>query len=63
MTDSIFNDRFHWCALAAGFLAAMEDRLHDSEYVKQLTYDFYKQGAFRERVRAAKVLERHESNV
>lgn len=61
MTDTIFNDPFHWCALAAGFIAVLEDRLHDSLYVKQLTYEFYDQGAFRERVKPQRVLETRES--
>jgi len=38
---------FHWCALAAAFVAAGEGRLHDSAYAKQLTYDLYEGGAFR----------------
>lgn len=51
MTADIFNDRFHWCALAAGFLATSEGRLDDSAYVKQLAYEFYEEGAFRDRVK------------
>lgn len=47
MTDNFWKDRFHWCALAAGFLAASEGRLHDSDYVKRLTYEFYEEGAFK----------------
>ena len=46
---TFWNDRFHWCALAAGFLAASEGRLGDSEYVRRLTYQWYEEGAFRER--------------
>jgi hypothetical protein len=53
MAHTIFNDRFHWCALAAGFIAASEDRLHDTLYVKELTYEFYEEGAFRDRVKCA----------
>jgi hypothetical protein len=49
-TEPIWNDRFHWCALAAGFLAASEGKLGDSEYCKRLTYEFYEAGAFRDRV-------------
>lgn len=49
MTDSIFTDRFHWCALAAGFFAAIEGRLEDSEYVRRLTYQWYEEGAFADR--------------
>lgn len=50
MSEDFFDNRFHWCALAAGFIAASEDRLHDSLYVRQLAYEFYEQGAFRDRV-------------
>jgi len=35
------NDPFHWCALAAGSIAAEDGRLDDSEYVRQLTYAMY----------------------
>lgn len=52
VTDDIFNDRFHWCSLAAGFLAASEGWLHDSERVRQLAYQWYEEGAFAERVAA-----------
>lgn len=51
MTDDLWSDRFHWCALAAGFLAASEGRLHDSEYVRRLGYQWYEEGAFAEQVR------------
>ena len=48
MIDPEFwNDRFHSCALAAGFLAAAEGRLAESEYVRLLAYDLYESGAFR----------------
>jgi hypothetical protein len=50
MTDDFWNDRFHWCALAAGFLAASEGRLWDSEYVRNLAYQWYEEGAFANRV-------------
>lgn len=49
MTDDIFTDRFHLCALAAGFLAASEGRLDDSEYVRRLAYQWYEEGAFADR--------------
>ncbi len=52
MTEPFWNNRFHWCALAAGFLAASEGRLDDSLYVKDLAYGFYESGAFRDRVPA-----------
>lgn len=52
MTYDCWSDRFHWCALAAGFIAASEDRLHDSQYVRDLAYRMYEEGAFRDRVRA-----------
>lgn len=61
MSDTVFNDRFHWCALAAGFIATCEDRLNDSDYVKQLAYEFYEQGAFAEHVASRRVLEKHDS--
>lgn len=50
MTEPFWDNRFHWCALAAGFLAATEGRLDDSHYVKDLAYGFYESGAFRDRV-------------
>lgn len=54
MTDDDFwFNRFHWCALAAGFLAAREGRLEDSDYVRRLAYAFYEDGAFRDRVQPA----------
>lgn len=49
MTDDFWSNRFHWCALAAGFLAAAEGRLGDSDCVKRLAYRTYESGAFRER--------------
>jgi hypothetical protein len=52
MTDPFWNDRWHWCALAAGFLAASEGRLEDSEYVRKLAYAFFEEGAFQNRVKA-----------
>lgn len=49
--DPFWSDRFHLCALAAGFLAAVEGRLQDSAYVKRLAYEMYESGAFRDRAR------------
>jgi hypothetical protein len=46
--DPVWSNRFHWCALAAGFLAAAEGRLDDSEYVRKLAYEFYETGAFQD---------------
>lgn len=48
-----WNNRFHWCSLAAGFLAASEGGLDDALYVRELAYSFYEQGAFRDRVKNA----------
>ena len=50
MADDIFDNRFHWCALAAGFLAASEGRLHEQEYVRELAYRWYEDGAFADRL-------------
>lgn len=50
MTDDFWNDRFHWCALAVGFEAAIEGWLHDSERVRRETYAFYESGGFRDRM-------------
>jgi hypothetical protein len=47
--DDFWSNRFHHCALAAGFLAASEGRLDDSRYVQQLAYSLYEQRAFRGR--------------
>lgn len=46
MPDDLFQDRFHYCALAAGLQALCEGRLHDSEYVKRLAYASYERGDF-----------------
>lgn len=45
--DEFWADRFHLCALAAGYRAASEGRLAESEYVRQLAYGLYEGGAFR----------------
>jgi hypothetical protein len=50
MSDPVWGNRFHWCSLAAGFLAAIEGRLYDSRYVRQLAYEFFETGAFQDRV-------------
>lgn len=52
MSENFWDDRFHWCALAAGFLAAGEGRLDDSGYVRRLTYELYESGTFRDRAAA-----------
>ncbi len=54
MTDDFWQDRFHYCALAAGFIAASEDKLDDALYVRELAYALYKEGAFRNRVQPAR---------
>ena len=43
MTDHVdfWQNRFHWYALAAGFLAHGEGWLAESEYVRQLAYTPY----------------------
>ncbi len=46
----VWGNRFHWCVLAAGFLADAEGRLGDSPYVQRLAYEMYESGAFRDRV-------------
>jgi hypothetical protein len=43
--EAFWSNRFHSCALAAGFLAASEGRLADSRYVQQLAYDLYERGS------------------
>lgn len=43
MTDDFWADDFHWAALAAGFIAQSQGRLQDSDYVKQLAYELYKE--------------------
>jgi hypothetical protein len=35
---------FHECALQAGFIAWLEGRLDDSDYVKKMAYEFYEKG-------------------
>lgn len=54
MTDDFWKDRFHYCALAAGIVAKTEGRLDDSEYVRQLAYRLYEEGAFKEAAQAHK---------
>ncbi len=49
-TDPFWSDRFHYCALAAGFIASAEGRLDDALYVRELAYGFFKEGAFRDYV-------------
>jgi hypothetical protein len=46
--DDFWSNRFHWCALAAGFQAARERKLDDSLSVRQIAYRLYESGAFRE---------------
>ena len=43
--EAFWSNRFHHCALAAGFLAASEGRLADSRYVQRLAYDLYESAA------------------
>jgi hypothetical protein len=52
-TDLVWSNRFHWCAVAAGFIAHAESRLAESSYVKELAYEIYESGAFRDRVTSA----------
>jgi hypothetical protein len=52
-SDDFWQNRFHWCALAAGFLAASEGCLADSRYVRKLAYEFYETGAFKDREKAS----------
>jgi hypothetical protein len=47
MTDDFWQDRFHWCALAASFIAAAEGRLDDSQFLHVLAYEMYEDGAFK----------------
>ncbi|HEV3005852.1 MAG TPA: hypothetical protein VGX78_15405 [Pirellulales bacterium] len=47
MSDDFWSDRFHYCALAAGYIAASEGRLDDSEYVRRLAYELYERRPFR----------------
>jgi hypothetical protein len=51
--QDFWDNRFHWCALAAGFIAASEGRLDDALYVRELAYSFYEEGAFRDRAEHA----------
>lgn len=50
VTDGFWTNRFHWCALAAGFQALVEGRFEDSLYVRELAYHFYETGGFADRV-------------
>lgn len=51
--DPFWSDRFHCCALAAGFIAAIEGRLDDAVYVRELAYCMYEEGAFRQQTERA----------
>lgn len=52
MTSAPFwSNHFHWCALAAGFIAWSEGRLDDSYYVRDLAYRMFAEGAFRDRAK------------
>ena len=42
MKNDFWDDPFHLCAIQAGFIAYCEGKLEDSEYVKKLCYEFYK---------------------
>jgi hypothetical protein len=50
-TDPFWSNRFHYCALTAGFIAASEGRLDDALYVRELAYALFEEGAFRDRVK------------
>jgi hypothetical protein len=50
MTEDFWSNRFHHCALAAGFIAESQGRLADALYVRELAYSLYEEGAFRDRV-------------
>jgi len=50
MSDDFWSDRFHCCALAAGFIAAAEGRLGDARYVRDLAYGIYENGTFASRL-------------
>ena len=52
LDDEFWSNRFHFCALAAGCVADSEGRLRDSEYVRQLAYKLFEEGAFKEEVPA-----------
>jgi hypothetical protein len=45
--EDFWQNRFHLCALAAGFIAVSEGRVSESRYVQQLAYELYERGAFR----------------
>jgi hypothetical protein len=52
--EDFWSNRFHWCALAAGGIAAREGRLDDSDYVRRLAFGLFEQGAFREESRTVR---------
>lgn len=60
--DAFWADRFHWCTLAAGFIAASEGRLQDSDYVRQLAYQGFQEGSFAEEARGRKVASKPAAN-
>ena len=47
MTAEFWANRFHHCALIAGFIASDKGRLADCQYVQQLAYDLFESGVFR----------------
>jgi hypothetical protein len=52
-TENFWSNRFHWCALAAGFLAGSEGRIDDPRYVQELAYHFFDTGAFKKQAKSA----------
>jgi hypothetical protein len=44
VTDPFWDNRFHTCALAVGFVAHAEGWLHDSERVRRVVYHLYERG-------------------
>jgi hypothetical protein len=47
LDPEFWQNRFHTCALVAGFLATRDGRLHDAGYVRQIAYQLYESGAYR----------------
>ncbi len=56
--DAFWENRFHACALAAGFIAAAEGRLDDSRHVRDLAYGMFEEGAFADSISQGEAMTR-----
>lgn len=48
MPDDFWSDRFQLCSWWAAVIAHAQGRLADSVFVRQIAYDLYENGAFKD---------------